>query len=54
MKSRKGFDKPIWLVVSIVMAMIFILAYWSSTSGFMQNAFDSAFSMATGFTGGPP
>lgn len=52
MASRKGFDKPIFLVVSIVLALLFVLAYWTSTSEFMQGAFDSAFSMATGFSGG--
>lgn len=50
---RKGFSNQIQIVVAVVMAMVFVLLYWSATSGSMQQAFDSIFNMATGFGGSP-
>lgn len=41
----KGFGKQIYLVGAVVLALIFVLAIWSSISPFLESAFDTVFSL---------
>ena len=34
--SRKGMDKPIFLVASLTLAIMFVMAYYLATTGWMD------------------
>lgn len=46
--GNKGFGKQIYLVGAIVIVFIFIYALWSSLSPYLQQGFDTAFTIAGG------
>lgn len=36
MKTRKGLDKPIFLVASLTLAIMFLMAYYLATTGWIE------------------
>lgn len=38
LKKRKGLDKPIFVVASLALALMFIALYFTSVSGWLDNA----------------
>ncbi|MFT4892293.1 MAG: hypothetical protein ACI8Z7_000060 [Candidatus Nanohaloarchaea archaeon] len=36
LKSRKGLDKPIFLVASLTLAIMFLMAYYLATTGWIE------------------
>lgn len=36
MKRRKGLDKPIFLITSLTLAIMFLMAYYLATTGWMD------------------
>ncbi|MFQ3274981.1 MAG: hypothetical protein ACI9LV_000058 [Candidatus Nanohaloarchaea archaeon] len=36
MKKRKGLDKPIFLIASLTLAIMFVMAYYLATTGWME------------------
>lgn len=45
LNRRKGLDKPIFVVASLALALMFIALYFTATSGWLQDA-------VSAFTGG--
>jgi len=44
-RNRKGMDKPIFLVASLTLAIMFVMAYYLATTGWMDGIvgmFDTA------------
>ena len=38
LKRRKGLDKPVFIVASLALALMFMALYFSSVSGWLENA----------------
>jgi hypothetical protein len=38
LKKRKGLDKPVFIVASLALALMFLALYFSSVSGWLDNA----------------
>lgn len=36
MKRRKGLDKPVFLIASITLAIMFLVVYYTATSGWIE------------------
>jgi hypothetical protein len=37
LKTRKGLDKPIFLVASLTLAIMFLMAYYLATTGWIES-----------------
>lgn len=48
--ERKGFEMSIRVVLTIVLGVLFVAAYWGAVSGY----FDSSVQQATGLAGALP
>ena len=49
MAFKKGYSKPVFIVAAVVLAMLFVLVFWSSAGNLLEQGFKSAFSLADGY-----
>lgn len=49
MRFSKGYSKPVFLVAAVVLALLFVLVFWSSAGNLMDKGFQTAFGLAEGY-----
>lgn len=50
MRSRKGLDKPIFIVGSLTLAIMFLMAYYLSTTGWIEGIGQQFNDIVSGFS----
>lgn len=50
MKKRKGLDKPIFLIASLTLAIMFLMAYYLATTGWMEGIGDQLIDRTNDFS----